>query len=100
MSNQIVVIVQTENNSTEEIDTEELREHVEAYFENKKKETRNKEKREHLLDLLKKFGSWFGNWMSDVFLFRLFDCIIVLCLIYMGKKSKILKKLLGWLVTE
>lgn len=100
MSNNIVVIVQTENNSTE-IDAEELREHVEEYFEKKKEEeTRNKEKREHLLNLLKKFGNWFGNWMSDVFLFRFFDCIIVLCLVYMGKKSKILKKLFGWLVAE
>jgi hypothetical protein len=38
--------------------------------------------------------------LCDVFRFRLYDVLIVICIAYLCKKFSILKPLLGWLVDE
>lgn len=91
------------------IDAEELQEHIEEYLEAKREEKRKtvashgRHRKSYmftskeLIQMLKSFSEWFKGWAIDVFLFRMFDCIIVAFLLYVTKKHRFLQQMLGWL---
>ncbi len=91
------------------IDAEELQEHIEEYLEAKREEKRKtvashgRHRKSYmftskeLIQMFKSFSEWFKGWAIDVFLFRMFDCIIVAFLFYVTKKHRFLQQMLGWL---
>lgn len=86
------------------VDAEELKKHIEEFIEEKRqvakgaRPLKGRMSRQELLDMLKGFGEWFKGWAIDVFLFRLFDCLIVAFLLYLTKKHRWLNRMLGWII--